>query len=178
MAVGGCGNADESDGEKLPTATADQLSAQLVSISERVASRNAGACGDIFEPDPVGNIEAIDTTMAGIPGRVDRDIRTALEQSIDRLKQLIDTECEGIVAEDERERRQEEEAVPEEPTTPEPTIEEPVTTEPPTTTEPEAEPKPEKEKDEEEPPGQGPDGEGPPGQGGGGVEAPTDEGGQ
>jgi hypothetical protein len=178
VAIGGCGRSDNAEGERLPSATADELRRQLTSVSERVASRNAGACGDIFEPPPTGNIEPIDAAMTSIPDDVDPDIRAALEQSIDHLKELVDAECEAILAVDERER--EEQPPPQ--VTPEPT-EEPV--------DPESE-KPEKEKDEEkeekdeekqqeqdgqeeEAPDQGPDGEGPPGQIGGGADVPTDE---
>jgi hypothetical protein len=179
-AIAACGGSDDPGGDKLPSTAADELRRQLTSVEARVGSRNGGACDDIFDPDPsVGNIGPIDETMGEIPSGVDPEVRAALEQSIDRLKELVDTECEEIVAEDERERSRQEELAPEEEIpTPPPTTEEEVTTEP-TTTEPGPDPPPETPEDDEgdeEQPGRGPDGEGPPGLGGGGVEAPAEGG--
>jgi hypothetical protein len=175
FAIAGCGGSEDPEGEKLPAGAADELRSQLKSISERVAFRDGGACDDIFKPAPDGNLDTIDATMASIPARVDPDVRAALEQSIDRLKQLIDTECEEIADEDERERQQQEESAPEEePTTPTPTPEEPVETTP-TPTETGPQPTPEDEQDGETPPA-GTDGGGSPDLGGGGVDAPPGDG--
>jgi hypothetical protein len=182
LAAAGCGGDDEPEGELLPSETSQSLLAQLDSVGDRVASGFAGACDDIYAPeDEGGNIAAIDAELAAIPSDVDPEIRSALEQSVERLTQLVDSECDAI-----RDAEQDEqEVLPEE--------EEPVETAPEETetTPTETTPTPPPTETEAQPPatpappaggggggdrnGGGPGGDGPPGQDRGGAEAPDED---
>jgi hypothetical protein len=175
LAVAGCGDSEEPQGRKLPPAVTQELLQQLESVDDRVAAGVAGACDDIYASEADGgNIEPIDAALSSIPQNVDPEIRTALEQSIERLTQLVDEECGEIRSAE----RDEPDTVTEE--EPPPTETETVETEtvPPETetTEPETDtetvPTTPEEPPDFESPGRGPDGTGPPGLGGGGAEAP------
>ena len=114
-----------------------------------------------------GNIEPIDAALAEIPADVDPDVRAALEESVDRLKALVDQECEAIREAAIGEPLDPVETEPTDTTTDDETETTPTETETvPTDTETVP-----TETDEELPPGNGPDGDGPPGQQGG-AEAP------
>lgn len=170
LAVAGCGGDDEPEGEKLPPDITQTLLRQLDSISDRVAAGVAGACDDIYSDD-VGNIGPIDDALNSIPSDVDPEIRSALEQSIERLTQLVDQECDEIrSAEQDQQNTVTDEATPTETVTTEtetvPTETTDTTTTPPETT-------PTTPTTPSTPPnGNGPDGNGPPGQDRGGAEAP------
>jgi hypothetical protein len=180
VAVAGCGGAGDSDGRKLPPAVAEQLLTTVEDIQDRVDANVAGACEDIFNGAQGGNFDETGRLVASIPENVDPDIRSSLSESIDRLQELVSSECDEIQArEQEDQETVPEETVPGE-TVPEET--ETVHTETETTpTETETTPEP--------PPndngtgtgtgtgnGQGPDGTGPPGQEdpGGGLEVPEE----
>ena len=171
LVVAGCGGDDEPQGKKLPPETTQALLKQLESIGDRVAAGVSGACDDIYASEADGgNIEPIDAELASIPSDVAPEIRSALEQSIERLTQLVDEECADI-------RRSEQD---QQDTTDETTPTETVTTEtetvPPETTEtappPETTPTTPTTPETSPPNGNGPDGGGPPGQSRGGAEAP------
>ena len=174
LAVAGCGDDEEPRGEKLPPQVTETLMQQLVSVDERVAAGIAGACDDIYSSDPnVGNIGEIDAALSSIPSGVDPEIRSALEQSVERLTQLVDRECSEIrSSEQEREEPIEEEPPPETVETETETA--PVETTETTTTPPETTPTPPEEAPESPLDGRGPDGTGPPGLERGGVEAPDE----
>ena len=173
LAVAGCGDDDEPQGEKLPPEITQTLLQQLESVGDRVAAGVAGACDDIYSED-VGNIGPMDAALASIPSGVDPEIRSALEQSVERLTQLVDQECEEIrSAEQDQQDTVTDETTPAETVTTEtetvPTETTDTTTTPPETT-------PTTPIAPETPPnGNGPDGDGPPGQDRGGAEAPGDE---
>ena len=175
LAVAGCGESEEPKGEKLPPAVTQELLQQLESVGDRVAAGVAGACDDIYaSAADDGNIEPIDAALASVPASVDPEIRSALKQSVERLKQLVDEECAqiGAAEQDEQGTVTEEETTPAETET---TETETVPTETETTeTETETVPTTPEAPPEGEPPGRGPDGTGPPGQGGG-LEAPEDD---
>jgi hypothetical protein len=176
IAVAGCGSDEEPQGEKLPPEITQTLLQQLDSVDDRVAAGVAGACDDIYSDDPdVGNVEPIDAALASIPSDVDPEIRSALEQSIERQTQLVDEQCADIrSSEQERQDTVTDETTPAETVTtdtetvPTDTTETTPTTPETTPTTPIAPTTP--------PNGGGPDGAGPPGQDRGGAEAP-DEGG-
>ena len=172
LTIAGCGDSEEPQGEKLPPAVTQELLAQLDSVGDRVAAGVSGACDDIYASEAEGgNIEPIDAALSSIPPGVDPEIRTALEQSVDRLKQLVDEECAeiGAAEQDDQDTVTEEEPPPTETET---TETETVPTETDTTeTETDTAPTTPEEPPEAEPPGRGPDGTGPPGLGGG-AEAP------
>jgi hypothetical protein len=174
FAVASCGDDEEPRGEKLPPQVTQTLTQQLESVGDRVAAGVAGACDDIYSSDPeVGNIEPIDATLSSIPSDVDPEIRSALEQSIERLTQLVDQECSAIRSSEQEQEdpTTEEEPPPETVETETETV--PVETTETTTTPPETTPTTPPEEAPENPlDGRGPDDTGPPGLGGGGVEAP------
>lgn len=171
LVVAGCGDSEEPRGEKLPPEVSQQLLQQLDSVSDRVAAGVSGACDDIYaSAADDGNIEPIDAALASVPTSVDPEIRSALEQSVERLKQLVDEECAQINADEQdgqdtitEETTPTETETTETETTPTETETAPTETETAPTT-PDAPPA-------DEPLGNGPDGTGPPGQGGG-AEAP------
>jgi len=175
LAIAGCGGSDEPKGEKLPPDVTQTLQQQLESVADRVAAGIGGACDDIYaSAADDGNIDAIDTALSEIPAAVDPEIRTALERSVERLKQLVDQECEQIHSDEQREQDTlTDETVPDETTETETTPTETETT--PTETTPTAPTSPDEGPRTDEPQGRGPDGFGPPGQRGG-AEAPGDEG--
>lgn len=171
LALAGCGE-DEPEPRKLPPRVTTSLMQHLESIGDRVAAGVSGACDDIYSDDPeVGDVGPIEAELSSIPPNVDPEIRAALDQSIERLVQLVDEECAEIrsAEQDEQEPIVEEEPPPDPVETE--TEEAPTETTPPppetTPTEPDSPP--------EQPNGRGPDGTGPPGQQGGGVEAPDDQ---
>jgi hypothetical protein len=173
LAITGCGDSEEPRGEKLPPAVTQELLQQLESVGDRVAAGVSGACDDIYaSADEGGNIEPIDAALASVPARVDPEIRTALEQSVDRLKQLVDEECAEIGAtEQEEDPVTEEETTPTETETTETETETVPTQTETTDTETDTVPTTPEAPPDVEPPGRGPDGTGPPGLGGG-AEAP------
>lgn len=175
LVVAGCGDDEQPRGEKLPPQVTQTLLAQLESVGDRVAAGVAGACDDIYSSDPeVGNIESIDAALRSIPSGVDPEIRAALEQSIERLTQLVDQECSAIRSSEQEEQdpTTEEEPPPETVETETETV--PTDTTETTTTPPETTPI-DPDTPSTPPDGRGPEGTGPPGLERGGVEAPGDE---
>lgn len=185
LAIAGCGGSDESE-RLLPQRVADELELRLESIRGRVEDGSAGACEDIYRSrDDGGDLEPIDEALASIPENVDPQIRAALEQSFQRLEQLVADECGEI-----REREPDEQDSAPEETEPDTDVEPPETdtteTDPDDPAEPErTQPPPDGEPAPPQDPGRdggqgggrGPTGDGPPGQDGGdteggGVEAP------
>lgn len=163
----GCGSDDEQEGAPIPAESARQLEERLDEIERRFEFAG-GACADISaDSEP-----AVRNILASLPSDVDPDLRSALEQSFDRLFQLSDDQCDEQQGQDTE-------------TEPDPAPETDVDTETiPTETLPEPtdeEPPPPEEPDDDLPPGQ--DEELPPGQsggnpgqgGGGGILSPGEE---
>jgi hypothetical protein len=146
-ALAACGSDDEQKGDPIPQQAAADLDARLDEVERRMEA-GGGACADIQNDTK----PAVDQIVASLPAGVDPDVRDALQESVDRLFDLSEQECD-------EEKGQETETAP--PPEPEPeTDTEPTETLPPeTTTTP-----PETDTLEEPPPDQ--DGELPPGQGG------------
>jgi hypothetical protein len=88
--VAGCG-ADE-EGEELPRQTASALLGQLQSIQDRFEFPEGQACGDITGGDDP-NTTQVQNLIDSLPNDVDADLRSAVEQSFDRLFELIEQEC-------------------------------------------------------------------------------------
>jgi hypothetical protein len=171
LAVAGCGSDDEPQGEKLPPDITQTLLKQLESVGDRVAAGVSGACDDIFASESDGgNIEPIDAALSSIPSDVDPEIRSALEQSIERLTQLVDQECDDIRSAEQGQQDTVTEETPTETVTTESETTPTETTET-TTTPPETTPT-SPDTSATPPNGNGPDGGGPPGQERGGAEAP------
>jgi hypothetical protein len=111
----GCG-ADEESKPTIPADTASSLQEQLDSIQDRFEFPDGQACGDITGgTDP--NTAPVRNLIASVR---DAEMRSALEDSFDRLFQLVEQECAEL---------QQTETEPEPDTTTETTTE----TEPPTT---------------------------------------------
>lgn len=110
LAAAGCGGDDE--GEPIPAALANEIATKVDLVETRV---NRGSCGNLEAmsyPD-------IEERIKALPKDTDPDVRQALEDSIDRLKELAGGECEEVRQRKEEERkeqeareREEEEAVP------------------------------------------------------------------
>ena len=132
LAIAGCGGDEE--GEPIPAQTAQALQEELDGVQARIDNGSAGACKDIREGDRGPNLERVQQLLDSLPDDVNADVRSALEDSFDRLWELVQQDCDDKAQEEES--RQEEEPEPE----PEPT---PTETEPePTPTETEPEPVP------------------------------------
>ena len=141
MAAAGCGSDDES-GPGIPSTSAAQLSRELDLLRTRIdvtRERSApGSCKDI-ETKSYPDIQRI---LDGLPDDTDSDVRGALEDSIDRLKELADSECSDLI-EDIEQRREE--------TTPEVTTPPPVQTQTTPPPETQTETTPPQETTEEQP---------------------------
>jgi hypothetical protein len=130
----GCGADEESD-PTIAADTAAALETQLDSIQGRFDFPGGQACGDITDgADP--NTGPVQSLIASVR---DDEMRSALEDSFDRLFQLVERECAEL---------QESEPPPETDTT---TTETTTETEPPTTDTTETEP-PTTDTTETEPP--------------------------
>jgi hypothetical protein len=116
LVLAGCGGDDE--GTPIPAATANALDAQLDGVQARLDNGSAGACKDILEGPRGPNRAQVDQIIASMPDDVDSDVRSALEESFDKLWSLVEDRCQE--AEQEEESQQEQEPEPE-PTPPETT---------------------------------------------------------
>ena len=157
LAFTGCGGDDE--GAPIPRATATALNAELDGVQGRLDQGSAGACNDILEGPRGPNRDQAQRLIDSLPDDVDSDVRSALQDSFDRLWDLVEQDCDDKAQEEESE--QPEETTPTETTPPETT---PTETTPPETTPTETTPPSE----EELPPdGDGDNGGGVPGVGNG-----------
>ena len=127
LAIAGCGGDEE--GEPIPAQTAQALQAELDGVQARIDNGSAGACNDILEGDRGPNLERVQQLLDSLPDDVDPEVRSALEDSFDRLWELVQQDCDDKAQEEKSERQEEPEPEPE----PEPA---------PTETEPEPEPEP------------------------------------
>jgi hypothetical protein len=167
VAVTGCGGDEEGKG--IPAATASALGQQLDGVQQRIDEGSAGACRDILEaPNERGpNKQKVEELIDSLPDDVDSDVRSALEDSFDRLWDLVQQECDDKASKEEDEKKTDttptktqEETTPTETT---PTETTPTETTPTETTPP---------SEEELPPGEG-DGNGGGGGTGGGASPST-----
>jgi hypothetical protein len=162
LAISGCGGDEE--GEPIPPQAAQALQAELDGVQARLDNGTAGACRDILEGDRGPNLERVQQLIDGLPDDVDPDVRSALEDSFDRLWELVQQDCDDKAS---REEEQQPEPEPE----PEPVPTETETVPPETETAPEPEPVP--PEDEELPPEGDGDNDGVlPGEGNGGGVGP------
>ena len=174
-----CGSDEEEPAKGIPASATAALNRELDLVQERIdvtrEQSEPGSCRDV-DSKSYPDIQKI---LDDLPEDTDADIRRALERSIDRLKELTESECSQLI--EEIEKRQEEAPPPV--TTPQVPAQ-PET--PPQETQPETAPEEEKPKQDKEPKqdegqdegdgGNGPTGQGPPGQGGGGQPAPPADG--
>jgi hypothetical protein len=146
----GCGSDDEPEGAPIPQQAAADIESRLAEVERRMEA-GGGACADIQNDTK----PAVDSIVASLPSDVDADVKAALQDSVDRLFDLTEQECDEEKGQDTETQAE----PPPEPETETETV--PTETVPPET---ETVPPPEEEPPEEVPPGQ--DGELPPGQGG------------
>ena len=141
LGVAGCGG-DEEEGAPIPADTATALENELDNVQARLDNGSVGACRDILEGDRGPNLERVRELLDSLPDDVDPEVRSALEDSFDRLWELVEQDCEDK-AQEERESKPDPEPEPE----PTPTV----TEEEPTPTETETAPAPEPTTPEEAP---------------------------
>ena len=111
LAIAGCGGDEE--GEPIPAQTAQALQAELGGVQARIDNGSAGACNDILEGDRGPNLERVQQLIEGLPDDVDPDVRSALEDSFDRLWELVQQDCDDKAQEEESQRQEEPEPEPE-----------------------------------------------------------------
>jgi hypothetical protein len=85
--LAGCGSDEEGRG--IPPDTAAALEARLAEVQRRF-DFGGGACADITND----SAPAIQQTIDSLPSDVDQDVRDALQQSFDRLFELVQQQCE------------------------------------------------------------------------------------
>ena len=157
VAVAGCGGDEE--GKPIPAATATALNNELDGVQARLDQGSAGACRDILEGPRDPNMARVQELIDAMPDDVDSDVRSALEDSFDKLWDLVQEDCDDK-AQEEKSQQEPEQTTTEE-TTPETT---PTETTPPETTPTETTPP----EDQQLPPdGDGDNGGGVPGNGNG-----------
>ena len=156
LAVAGCGGDEE--GKPIPAASATALNNELDGVQARLDQGSAGACRDILEGPRDPNMARVQELIDAMPDDVDSDVRSALEDSFDRLWGLVRQECDDKAQEEQSQQ-------PKETTTEEPAPETtPTETTPPETTPTETTPP----QEEQLPPeGDGNNGGGVPGNGNG-----------
>jgi cell division septation protein DedD len=187
LAATGCGSSAEEPakrGKGLPQSSVDALDRRLDEVQRRyddgVDNGNVGACEDI-EGDSFQGDGGIDEIVSGLPQDVDPELRTALERSIERVRELTG-DCAEQAAANPPQPVPEPEPVPVEPV-PEETVPEETTPEKtkPEKTTPKPKPKPEPKPEPSPAPPPADEGGGledrlvPPGQDGG-VPAPAPQG--
>lgn len=178
LAAAGCGAPEEEpEGAPLPAKAAGELQRRLDEVERRyrdgIDNSNVGACADI-EDDSFGGAGGIEDILAGLPDDVDRELRTAVEDSFENLRNLTAQDCAGVEPQPETDTEPEPEPVPEpvEPVPEEPVPEETVPEDTaPEELPPETVPQPTPQSPELKGPRFAPPGRGdtPPGQGGGAV---------
>jgi hypothetical protein len=87
--VAGCGSDDE--GQQIPQSSVAELERSLESI-ERRFELGGGACQDITQGDDT-DVDVVQSRIDALPDDVDKDVRDALQESFDRLFDLVQQEC-------------------------------------------------------------------------------------
>lgn len=146
MTLGACGG--EDPGKGLTSSTAGALTQELASVERRIDQGSLGACEDVLED----SVPTIQRRLDSLPAATDPELRSALDDSFDRLRTLSEQECDERrqKAEDRKTERETSPTIPT-PTEPPPPPTTTETTPPPTT---ETTPKPD-EGDEDEGKGKG-----------------------
>jgi hypothetical protein len=136
--VTGCGGDDE--GAPIPSATANALNAELDGVQARLDQGSAGACRDVVEGPRDPNRERVQELIDSMPDDVDSDVRSATQDSFDRLWELVEQDCDDKAQREQSQEPEETtpaETTPTETTPPEETT--PTETTPTETTPPEEE---------------------------------------
>jgi outer membrane murein-binding lipoprotein Lpp len=89
LAIAGCGSGDEKPKASIPAADVAKLNERLDRLQKQL-DVGGGACADITnETRPV-----IESDLQALPESVDADTRKALNESFERLFQLVDEQCD------------------------------------------------------------------------------------
>jgi hypothetical protein len=83
----GCGS-DEAPAPSIPASSAQELEARLAEVQRRF-DVGGGACADITNDSQ----PAVESILSSLPSSVDGDVRSALEESFDRLFELTAEQC-------------------------------------------------------------------------------------
>jgi len=100
IALAGCGGDDE--GTPIPAATANALQSELDGVQARLDNGSAGACKDILEGSRGPNRDRVNELIDSLPEDVDQDVRSALEESFNRLWELVEQDCEDKSSQEEQ----------------------------------------------------------------------------
>jgi hypothetical protein len=92
VAAAGCGG--DKAGKGIPAATATRLDAQLDNVQARLDQGSVGACKDIIEGPRGPNKQQTQDLIDSMPGDVDSDVKSALQDSFDNLWDLVQQECD------------------------------------------------------------------------------------
>jgi hypothetical protein len=146
VALGGCGSSKD-EGDPIPQSVVSSLSQELTSVQNRVDfaqknpnARAAAACDDLDSK----SFPAIDSDLARIPDGVSQDVRSALNDSVNHLRELAHSACEQVLQDATDTNTETTETVPTETLPPETQTVPTETTPTETTTKPEKKPKPPK----------------------------------
>ena len=110
--VAGCGGDDE-EAAQIPSPTATALNAELDNVQARLDQGSAGACSDILGGPRGPNKDQVQSLIDSMP---ESDTRSALQDSFDRLWELVEQDCEDKAQEEESQQEPEPEPEPEQPT--------------------------------------------------------------
>ena len=149
LVAAGCGSDDE-EGEPIPAGQAQALLDQLELVEDR---SDRGICGGANT-----QVDELEAKVEALPEDVDADVRSALEEGLDHLRDLVNDECDENREEPETDttETEPEETQPEtEPEETEPEEAEPEETQPEETTPEETTPLPEPPPEETPLPGEG-----------------------
>jgi hypothetical protein len=89
----GCGA--DKEGAPIPPQQASELLNQLDKISDRIVNGSPGACRDVIQGGDT-NVDSVQRTIDSLPSDVDADVRDALQQSFDRLFELVGEKCADL----------------------------------------------------------------------------------
>ena len=83
----GCGS-DDPPAPSIPASSAQELEARLAEVQRRF-DVGGGACADITNDSQ----PAVESILSSLPSSVNGDVRSALEESFDRLFELTAEQC-------------------------------------------------------------------------------------
>jgi hypothetical protein len=106
LAAAGCGG--DNEGKPIPAATATALQNELDNVQARLDNGSAGACKDILEGSRGPNDDRVQQLIDSMPDDVDSDVRSALQDSFDRLWELVRQDCDDKASKEESQQPEQE----------------------------------------------------------------------
>jgi outer membrane murein-binding lipoprotein Lpp len=95
LLAAGCGS--DNEGKQLPQSSVSDLQTSLDSIKRRF-EQGDGACNDITSGSDT-DMAAVQAKLDALPSGVDKDVRDALQQSFQKLFDLVKQECKNTQTE-------------------------------------------------------------------------------